>query len=125
MSRLIETAFAAAVAFSGGPAGTALDVQADPACRVVRILPSGRQIVTPQIERPRRAGAGRASSASASASAGSSAGVSVSSRSGGGGHAVASASTSTGRRERTVTTTHDENGCTVVIDDRAGPGARR
>ena len=125
MSRLIETAFAAAVAFGGGPADAALEVQADPTCRVVRFLPSGRQIVTPPTQRFRGAGPSRTSSASASASAGSSAGVSVSSRSSGGGQASASASTSTGRRGRTVTTTHDENGCTVVIDDRAGPGARR
>lgn len=126
MSRLIGPSVAAALAFASAPAAAEPGFIADPACRVVRILPSGRRLVTPPTERPGRPPSSVGASAASSSSSSSASGVSVASRSSGrGSHASASASTSTGRRGRTVTTTHDDNGCTVVIDDRPGQGARR
>ena len=122
MPRLIGSAFAATLAFAGGSATADIRVAADPACTVVRILPSGRRIVKPPTEPHRRHMPGHAA---AVASGGASAGASVSSWSGGSGRASASSSTRSGGRIRTVTTTHDENGCTVVIDDRRRRGARR
>ena len=125
MSRLIGSAFAAALAVAGAPAGAEVHVTADPACRVVRILPSGRRIVKPPSGPYRRHRSAHAAAAVASAGSGASRSVASVSSSSRGGHATASASSSTsGGRGRTVTTTHDENGCTVVIDDRRR-GARR
>lgn len=126
MSRMIAAAFAVGLASAGSPAAAEVSVTADPECRVVRILPSGRRLVTP----PRQTYAGRGAAGAAVSVAGASArgsasSTSVSSRSSGAGQVAASASTSSGRRGRTVTTTHDQNGCTVVVDDRAGRGARR
>ena len=124
MQRLIAPAFAAMLAAAGFPADAGVQVTADPECRVVRYLPNGRRL-----ERPPSPGAQRRASAisahAASALGGASAGVSVSSSSRGPGYASAAASSSGGRKGRTVTTTHDENGCTVVIDDRGARGARR
>ena len=124
MPRLIASTFAATLAFTGGAAAAETQVTADPACKVVRILPNGKRIVTPP-SRAYRSSHGPAYAAASSSSGGgaSSSSVSVSSSSGGRGHAAASSSTSSGRRGQTVTTTHDENGCTVVIDRRRG--ARR
>ena len=120
MPRLIGSALAAALAFAGGAATAEIHVSADPSCRVIRILPNGRRIVTP----PRTAyrADGPAYAAAASTGESSSSSVSVSSSSRGRGRARAS-STSSGRGGETVTTTHDDNGCTVTIDRRRG--ARR
>ena len=119
MSRLIGSAFAAALACAGGPAAAGVGVDIDPSCTVVRILPNGKRIVTPPKTSYRSHGPTYASAASGGEGSSSSS-VSVSS-SGGRGHATAS-SRSSGRGQ-TVTTTHDDNGCTVTIDRRRG--ARR
>ena len=121
MPRLIGSAFAATLAFTGGAAAAEVRVEADPSCTVIRIQPNGKRIVT----RP-TAGAHRPHGpayAAATSSGGASSSVSVSSSSGGSGRSVSSSSASVNGRGATVTTTHDENGCTVVIDRRRG--ARR
>ena len=120
MPRLISSAFAAAFAFAGGAASAGVQVNADPSCTVIRILPNGKRIVTPPSRAYRSHGPSHASAA-ASGEGFSSSSVSVSSSSGGRGHATAS-STTRGRGQ-SVSTTHDENGCTVTIDRRRG--ARR
>ena len=72
-----------------------------------------------------QAGKNRASAeARASSSNRSSVSVSAHSSSTGGGKASASAST-TGADGRTITKTHDKDGCTIIIDERAAKGARR
>ena len=119
MPRLISSAFAAALACAGGSAAAEVRVDADPSCTVVRILPNGRRIVTPP-KSPHRSQGPAYASASSSGEGVSSSSVSVAS-SGGRGHATA-ASRSEGRGQ-TVTTIHDDNGCTVTIDRRRG--ARR
>ena len=119
MPRLIASALAATLVSAGGATTAGIQVAADPSCRVIRILPNGKRIVTPPSRAHRSNGPAYASAAS-SGEGSSSSSVSVSS-SGGRGHAVASSTTS--GRGRTVTTTHDENGCTVTIDRRRG--ARR
>ena len=120
MTRLIESAAAATLAFTGAAAADEVRVSTDPSCTVVRILPNGKRLVTPPSRAYRRHGPTFASAASVGEGSASSS-VSVSSSSGGGGHAAASSTTR--GRGRSVTTTHDENGCTVVIDRRRG--ARR
>ena len=121
MSRLIASTFAVTLAvFAGGAADAGIQVAADPSCRVIRILPNGKRIVTPPSRAYRSHGPAHASASSA-AEGSSSSSVSVSSSSGGRSHATAS-STQRGRRQ-TVTTTQDENGCTVTIHRRRG--ARR
>ena len=120
MPRLILPACVAALALAGGAANAGIQVAADPSCTVIRILPNGKRIVTPPKSSHRSYGPAYAS-ASSSGAGSSSSSVSVSS-SGGRGHATATAR-SQGRGGRTVTTTHDDNGCTVTIDRRRG--ARR
>ena len=121
MSRLIASTFAVTLAaFAGGAAEAGIQVAADPGCRVIRILPNGKRIVTPP-SRARHSNGPAHASASSVGEGSSSSSVSVSSSSGGRSHATAS-STQRGRGQ-TVTTTHDENGCTVTIDRRRG--ARR
>ena len=117
MPRLINSAFAAAFAFAGGAAGAEAQVSADPSCRVIRILPNGKRVVTPPTRAYRPGGPAYAAAA---ATGGSSSSVSVSSSSSGNGRSVSSSSTNVGGRGQSVTTTHDENGCTVVIDRRRG-----
>ena len=121
MTRLIGPPFAAALAFAGGAANAEVRVDADPSCTVVRILPNGKRIVTPPSRGAHRSH-GPAYAAAASRG-GASSSVSVSSSSGGNGRSVSSSSASVNGRGATVTTTHDENGCTVTIDRRRG--ARR
>ena len=123
MPRLIAPAFAAMLASAGVPAEAGVQVTADPECRVVRYLSNGRRIERPPTRGAHHRPAGLSAHVTSSAP-GAAAGVSVSSSSRGSGHATATASSSSGPRGRSVTTTHDENGCTVVIDDRAR-GARR
>ena len=120
MPRLILPACVAALALTGGAANAGTQVAADSGCTVVRILPNGKRIVTPP-SRAHRGNGPTYASASASGEGFSSSSVSVSSSSSGRGHATAT-TRSRGRGE-TVTTTHDENGCTVTIDRRRG--ARR
>jgi hypothetical protein len=122
MPRLISSALAAALAIAGSPAAAEISITADPGCTVVRILPSGRRVVTPPNERPHRRGPAHAT---ASASGAGSASASASSYSSSDGPTSASATSKSGRPGRTVTTTQDNNGCTVVIDDRRSRGARR
>ena len=116
MTRLIGSAFAATLALAGGSASADVRVDIDPSCTVIRILPNGRRIVTPPMSPYSTHGPAYASAAS-SGEGSSSSSVSVSS-SGGRGHARA-VSRSQGRGQ-TVTTTHDDNGCTVTIDRRRG-----
>ena len=120
MSRLSVSTFAATLAFTGGAAAGEVRVSADPSCTVVRILPSGKRIVTPPSRAHRGQGPAHASAAS-SGEGSSSSSVSVSTSSGGRGHATASSTT--GGRGQTVSTIHDDDGCTVTIDRRRG--ARR
>jgi uncharacterized membrane protein YgcG len=122
MPRLIVSACAAALALAGGAANAKVQVSADPACKVIRILPNGKRVVTPASRAHRQHGPAYASAAS-SGEGSSSSSVSASSSSSGGGYATASSTTSSRGRSQTVTTTHDDNGCTVVIDRRRG--ARR
>ena len=119
MTRLIRSAFAATLALSGGAAAAEVRVRADPSCTVIRIQPNGKRIVTPPTRAHRPHGPSFATAVSAGEGSSSSS-VSMSS-SGGRGHATASSTT--GGRGHAVTTTHDDNGCTVVIDRRRG--ARR
>ena len=121
MPRLIVPALAVMLASASVPAEAGVHVTADPECRVIRYLPNGRRI-----ERPPVAGAHRGPSDHSAhvTGAGQAAGVSVSASAGGTGYAHATASSSSGRQGRSVTTTHDDKGCTVVIDERAR-GARR
>jgi len=99
------------------------DVVIDGDCEVIRYLPNGKRVVTPASRRGSRGSGGvAASSVAVSGSGGSSVSVSSSSHSHGGrGSAVASST----RNGRTMTTTHTDDGCTVVIDDRRGRKGRR
>lgn len=85
-------------------------------CEVVRIHPDGSRSVTP----PKHGG--RTGSASVVQRGGGSS-VSVSSRSSGSGASAAASSVSTGDgRSRSITTTQDDKGCRVVIDERPARG---
>jgi len=115
---ILLAALAAAPAQARTPdPGRADDVNVDAdACEVVRIAPNGARTVTP----PKRSGAGGTASVS-SRGAGSS--VSVSSR--GGGSSAASSSVSSGGRSHSITTTQDDKGCRIVIDERSARGESR
>ncbi len=123
----------AALMTAGSVHGVALahEPQRDVTCALVRISPEGRRIViNDEDERydqyrlgSARSGAGRGEArafASSSSTGSSSVAVSSSSRNG---STSASATTIDHDGARTVTTTHDQNGCTTVIDER--PGQRR
>ena len=115
MFRPVPTLLGLAVA-SAAASGPAQEVSVSGEdCEVIRILEDGREVRSAV-----KATASDGSAASASARSGtgpsrSSASVSSSSRGGVSARAVSSATDSKGR---TVTTTHDENGCTIVIDER-------
>lgn len=114
-----------AIAASSAPAGKGRLATSGSSCVATRILPDGRQV---------RATAPRGSSASVSTGQGRGADAIASSRSSGRSVASSSSSASSssvGRRGiaravssytdehgRTVTTTRDERGCTIVIDER-------
>lgn len=97
------------VAASAGSAAT------DEECRMFRILDDGTRIAVSSID-----GAASASASSTGRSASSS--VSVSSSSHGGGSSHVSSSAHVDGKGRTVTTTHDENGCTITVDGRSTNG---
>jgi hypothetical protein len=84
-------------------------------CAVVRVSEDGRETRNMAKTSGDKASARSASSSSSSSS--SSVSTSSSSRSSGNGTARATAST-TDANGRTITTTHDEHGCTVTIDER-------
>lgn len=107
--------------------------QRDETCALVRISAEGRRTVIDEddadYDRYRRGSAqatvghNRAhASSSSSGSSRSSVSVSSSSRSG---RSVASATTRDRDGERTITTTHDQNGCTTVIDERPAQRSNR
>lgn len=129
MPRMIVTLFAAAfVSGAGISAPTAATAQDDDEdCTVIRYLPNGRRIIKPALRQPGTDAAEGVRRSYATASGdGSASSVSVSSSSRGAGHASASASSSSnGRNGRTVTTTHDDNGCTIVINEGRRRGAKR
>ncbi len=109
-----------------------VELQGD-TCTLVRISPRGRRTVIDEdhadYDRLRRgsarAGAGNDRAYASSSSSGSSrSSVSVSSSSRGG-RSSASATTRDRDGVRTVTTTHDDNGCTTVIDERPAPRSDR
>lgn len=96
-------------------------------CKVTRILQNGREIVSMS-----KGGASSHSGGASASASGGSASASVRSHSGSS-HSSSSASSSasagrggtalavsshTDENGRTVTTTHDQNGCTIVIDER-------
>lgn len=111
----------AAIAAQAGVRVSGTDIEVAGDCEVVRIHPDGRETRS-------RANAG----ASSRGKGASSTSVSVSSRSGsvsasssssvstGGGGKSRAVSSYTDETGRTVTTTRDEKGCTVVIDERGG-----
>ncbi|HVK42540.1 MAG TPA: hypothetical protein VM471_08680 [Phenylobacterium sp.] len=122
--RRLTTSIAAVLMIGAGSAQGAAtsDLSIDDDCEVVRIAGDGTRTVTPPV-RPTaksRTNAGPATasvSARSSGSSSSSSSVRASSRSGAeGGSAVATSTTNDGRR--TVTTTRNAEGCTVVIDER-------
>lgn len=128
MPRMIVTLFAAAIASgAAASASTAYAAQDDDEdCTVIRYLPNGRRIIKPALRQPGVDAAGVRRSYAAASGDGSASSVSVSSSSRGAGHASASASSSSnGRNGRTVTTTHDDNGCTIVINEGRRRGAKR
>ena len=103
-----------------GAATSGLSIDDD--CEVVRIAADGTRSVTPPIRPKAKSGDGSGPaaasvSARSSGSSSSSSSVRASSRSGPeGGSAFATSTTNDGRR--TVTTTRNAEGCTVVIDER-------
>jgi hypothetical protein len=107
-------------------------------CVEIRLLPDGRELRSVR-QVQNGSGKQRAMSTSHSAAYGSSSSAGVRSRSGSGRTSVSSSSSasssSTGGRRtaratasytdeegRTVTSTHDERGCTIVIDERETQG---
>lgn len=101
--------------------------QSDETCVIVRISPEGRRTVIDADDKDydryrgsARVGAGRngaSASVSSSGASSSSSSVSVSSSSRNG-RSMSSATARDDDGERTVTTTHDQTGCTTVIDER-------
>jgi hypothetical protein len=94
-------------------------------CKVTRILKDGREIrsMSPEgVSSSTRADASGGSSSvsvqSRPGSARSSVSASSSSSSNGNGGSARAMSSHTDEHGRTVTTTRDENGCTIVIDER-------
>ena len=114
MFRPVPTLLGLAVA-SAAASGPAQEVSVSGEdCEVIRILEDGREVRSTAKAKE----AGGTASASARSGGGSSrSSVSVSSSSQGGGSARGTSS-ATDAEGRTVTTTHDENGCTIVIDER-------
>lgn len=98
--------------------------QGQPGCTIVRISPDGIRTVTQAADAAEAStGTGRhgaRAQARGRSSGSASNSVSVhSSSTGGANRSVASATVRDGTGQRTVTTTHDHNGCTTVIDERA------
>lgn len=123
MPRLHAFAFGIAAATLAGSTGADAQVDVDAeGCRVIRYTADGRRTETsPGGVRRGAPGAAAASVATGGASARSTVRASSSSR--GGGTAVATA-TSIDAQGRTITTTHDQDGCTVTIDERTVQGGR-
>ncbi|MDP2008825.1 MAG: hypothetical protein Q8K11_01490 [Phenylobacterium sp.] len=97
-----------------------------PDCRVVRHHADGSTTVTPARESALKAQGGSARVESHAAGAHATSHLSASSRSGVGGHSASSSATqSSDGLGRTITQTRDDNGCTITIDDRRGPGENR
>jgi hypothetical protein len=96
-------------------------------CTVERVAPDGRRTVTPPTGSQASAAGGGSASASASSRAGggSSASVSASSPSFGGRAQARSTATSTDAQGRSITTIHDGERCTIIVDERAVPGDSR
>lgn len=117
-------ALAAALAATGtaSPGADRISVS-DKECEVIRVLADGRQVksraaATAAISANGRSANGSSrATVSGSGSARSSVSVSSSSTSSGGGSARATSSY-TDEDGRTVTTTRDERGCTIVVDER-------
>ncbi len=110
-------AAAAAAVGCSGPAGASPGPDVDTeGCRVIRLTADGQRVETPP-QGVRRGSPGTASASVSSAGGGSRSTVSVSSSSQGGGTARSTAS-ATDAQGRTTTTTHDQDGCTVIIDER-------
>ena len=110
----------------GGMTSSSPTPQEPERCRVVRINSDGTR--TDEVAMPEHSdlhaqaddNGDRAAASSRSSSSGSSSvTIQASSQSSGGGRSVASSTDG----NRTITTTHDEAGCTTVIDER--PVARR
>lgn len=123
MSHAVKITLAAIVlAAPAAPAQGRQVAVSNPNCEVFRILADGRQVRTkaPEGVSARGSSSGRSSSISIrSRSGGSSSSASAFSSSSGGGRGTARAVSSyTDEEGRTVTTTQDEKGCRIVIDDR-------
>lgn len=126
--RSLTTSIAAVLMIGAGSAHGAAspDLAIDDDCEVVRIAADGSRTVTPPVRPKARSGAGHGSagasvSARSSGSSSASSSVRASSRSGADG-ASASATSTTDDGRRTVTTTRNADGCTVVIDERPNRG---
>ncbi len=122
-------AFAGFAGLAAASAGSSAALQADEVsvsgsgCEIVRLLADGREIRSTAgkpAASSRRRGSGRSSSVSVRSRSGSghSSSSASSSSSSGSGSTARAVSSHTGPSGRTVTTTHDEKGCTVVIDER-------
>lgn len=113
---------ATATALAASTAAVSAAQQPGKTCTLIRVFEDGRELRSivpdrnPAVSVSRNRGA---SSASASARGGSSSSVSMSSSSSSGrGRATARATAShTDEAGRTVTTTRDERGCTIVIEE--------
>ncbi len=125
---IVMRVLAAALVFATGATAA---ISAAPAkgsgatCVFVRILPDGRELRSTVADPNRtgvRIGRGNGVSAASAVSRGassSSVSVSSSSSSARGGRSMARAvSSHTDERGRTVTTTRDERGCTILVDER-------
>jgi hypothetical protein len=118
---MFSLAIGAAAVFAAGVAAD-LDPQ-DAQCRVIHYAADGARHETAPTQRyagPPRASASVSSSGPGSASSSVSASSSTSSRNG-----AASVVVRTQHDGRAITKTYDNEGCTVVVDDRPGPGASR
>lgn len=114
MNSLSHAAFAAAALSAGTAGGGATDKE----CRTVRILSDGSRIEG----RADKGVASAAASASGNRSASVSTSVSASSSSDGRSSSRVSSSTFVDGKGRRITTTRDDDGCTVTIDERSDQG---
>lgn len=112
-------ALAAALAATGtaSPGAERISVS-DGECEVIRILADGRQVKSGAAAASANRSANASSRATVSASGSARSSVSVSSSSSSGGGSASATSSYTDEGGRTVTTTRDERGCTIVIDER-------
>ena len=107
-------------------APSAADVRIeDGRCTVERIGADGRRTVEPPTGGSGSGGRSASASASSQGVSSSSSSVSASASSRDGQSSVRSEATSTDANGRTITTIHDGERCTIIVDGRVVPGASR